>query len=460
MAATAENPNILRKMSRLESIFDEEVKNHNMILPRIFLVSIPGVELELVLVKQACVYWARRHPFLRAEIFRNEADQTKYFVKMSDDLAFKFDNVNMYVDTEWERIVDDDLAELFDLSRGPLWTLKVIRILPADRQLDYNYAFVFKTQHSITDGRNAYEVFRQYLNILGALLQHKVCVEMDESVVEDSAFNIEELAYRVVSAEAMASFDPTKSDLDRESRITSAFIEESARPENKFQHFYFDSEKQRLLLAKIKSRARNAKLTSVISTVVCLAFKNLYVKYNVGDIPLNKFQFSLMGSLRDKLGVSNTQMGMYITQYERLLDDRNGGLSLSSVWQLAEEESVDLHRFRSTSRDVDTVVFLDKMFDMIMANPEMSYSDAKFNFKISNIGAMKNTEQENVRIKQCYVRTSNVVNRPGSNLLIGVASVDGNLCFAVSYNEKMIASRVVSELIEQIKQIVDDLIRD
>jgi hypothetical protein len=218
--------------------------------------------------------------------------------------------------------------------------------------------------------------------------------------------------------------------------------------------------KQSQLLAKLKSNAKDAKLTSVISTIACLAFKNLYAKYQVNDIPIGKFQFSLMGSLRDKLGVSNTQMGMYITQYERFLDDSDNRLELGSVWRLAEEESISLHKTRATNTDIDMVVFMDRMFDVIMADPEMGYSDDKLNFKISNIGPMRNTDVANVRVRQCYVRTTNVYKRPGSNLLIGVASVDGNLCFAVSYNEKLISSRVVSELIEQFKQIVDHLICD
>jgi hypothetical protein len=461
MTTTTENPNILRTLSRIEGIFDEEIKHRNMILPRIFLVDIANVDLDLELVKRACVYWVRRHPFLRAEIQRNDEQRVKHFVSLDESVAFAFNNVKMFTASAWEPIVDDDLAEPFELSHTPLWTLKVVKLTEQPASTNYNYAFVFKTQHSITDGRNAYEVFRQYLNILGALIENRICAEMDSSVVEHSAFTIEEMAYKICSKEkAMAIGMEKKNTLDRENRITSAFIDPSAEPQDKFQHFYLSSETQKQLFAKLKSNAKNAKLTGVVSTIVCLALKNLYTKHGAADIPVGKFQFSLMGSLREKLGVSNTQMGMYITQYERLLDDSDNSLSLSSVWSKAEAESLDLHRTIEANSEVGMVIFMDQMFDMIMSNPDMAYTDAKFNFKISNIGLMKNTDAESVRIRHCYVRTSNVHGRPGSNMLIGLAGVDGNLCFAFSYNEKMISSSVVGELIAEIKRIVDELIRN
>jgi hypothetical protein len=223
MAATIENnPNVLRKLSRLEWIFDEEVKNKNAILPRIFLVDIPDVQLDLGVIKKACVYWAKRHPFLRAEILRNQAEQSKYFVRMNEEVAFKFENVKLYDESNWEQVLEADLDEPFDLEHGHLWTLKVVRVDQNEQKVDFNYAFIFKTQHSITDGRNAYEVFRQYLNILGSLLENKTCTEMDESVVEDSENSIDQLALRHFNPEALANFKMS-SDLDRGNFLLAHF---------------------------------------------------------------------------------------------------------------------------------------------------------------------------------------------------------------------------------------------
>ena len=454
---------VLRKLGRIEFAFDSEFHQHgSMILPRAFLVHlVDGFSIDLELIKRACVFWARRHPFLRAQVWRHENGREKYFVKLDQSEAFKFENVKLFeIDRhdDWLQLLDKDLAEEFPSSDRPLWTLKVIRIRSGVSAVnDFNYVFIFKAQHSITDGRNAFELLRQLLNIIAALIKGRVCAEMDEGVVEHSPLTTEDIIYKNKLDEGV-SHTPN-AQIDRVNRITSLFGNEEAQPANMFRIFCTNEHRlKRLFAAKIKANAQNAKLTSVLSTVVCLAFKNLYKKHKVSDIPLDKYQFSLMASLRDKLCVSGTQMGAYITAFDRVLFDDGDQLNLENIWTLSERESIELHQVPATNQDVAGVVFMDKIYDKILVDPNGGYTDKNVNFKISNIGQMKNTNADILRIKQCYVRTCNTLGRPGSNLLIGLVSVNGNLCWAFNYNERMMSSQIVLELIEEINSIIDKLI--
>ena len=450
---------MLRKLSRIEQDFDTEFQqNGNMVLLRVFMVHLAdGCNIDLELIKRACVFWARRHPFLRAQVWRHENGREKYFVPLDEPEAFKFDNVKLFeIDRhdDWLQLLDKDLTEEFPKTDRPLWTVKVARVRAGvSAENDFNYVFIFKTQHSITDGRNAFEVFRQLLNVIAALSQGRVCAEMDESAVEHSPLTLEEVIRKLKLDEAL-KFVPNP-NVDKLNRMSVKFGNSESEPEHKFRAFCTDKTRLTRLYTQTKLKTRNAKLTSVLSTVVCLAFKNLYRKHSVTDIPLGKYQFILMGSLRERLSVPLTQMGVYTTQYERVLRDGEGEaeLSLENVWKLSETESLELHKDR---------MCLEKMLEFVLAAPDMVYTDFNFNFKMSNIGQMRNTDAENLTIKQCFVRTlrsANAYGRPGSNILFSLASVgDGQLCWSVSYNERPISSEFVAELMDEINLIIDKMI--
>ena len=456
----------MRKLATLESIFDHQQLHFNSILlARSLLVHIPdSYAFDLDLVKQACAYWVRRHPFLSAEIYRPDENsiQGKHFVRMNEEKLLSFDNVlwlNSIDQTEWLNVLTREINYKFG-SDGPLWRLNVVKVV--NPSTDFNYAFCFTLQHSICDGRNAFEVCKELLNILGALLQHKTCQEMEQ--VQHSPHTLEEYIHKL-NLELPDDFHPGTRNptTDKQKRISSFFQDETNGDTcSKFQHFYLDQEKSKRLNTTIKQNSKHAKLTSVLTTIVCLAFKHLYAKYQVTDVPLNKYQFALMGSLRDKIGVSNAQMGMYITNYSREMydDQEHGGLlSEENVWQKAEVESISLQEMRKSDDDLTESLFMEKVMQMPVTNAsQVGYTDENCNFKMSKIGLMTNTNcEEVIQIRQHYVRTANIYGRSGSNLMIGITTVNGNLCWAFNYNERMITTKIVGELIEEIKKIIENV---
>lgn len=473
----AQNLEILRKLSRCETHFDIELLKYNSVfLTRTFLVDFKSEVVDLRdLLLRACAYWVKRHPFLAAQIHRSDTE--RFFVKMSN--PFRFDNVEFSETTnpdEWRSVMENEMNTRFDMSQGPLWRLKAIRIRSS--QVDdeiTKYAFVFTTQHSITDGRNAVEIFIQLMNILGnesrktkyfclfvvyqytgALIENKLD-KIEDDVVEESRFTLEQLAE--ASLDKDCELKPVISNLERTNRITSYFADPKAHPRSQFQCFNTPAHKFKKLLGQMKLNAPGAKLTSLLTTVICLAFKNLYNKYHVDDIPVSRFQFSLLGNLRAKLGLANTHMGVYIANYERkLIDSEENKLELSTVWKLSQEESKSLHQTIGQNQDLIGIVYADKFQEEIArSKPEMTYSDRVYNFKLSNIGQVSNVSSGIICMREHYVRTSNVHDRPDGNLFIGTSTVGETMCWSICYNERLIRTEIVKELVSEIETLIDAL---
>ena len=88
---------IIRKLTKLEVIYDNELHHGNLICTRAFLVDLAGkAVITLPLLKQACAYWAKHNPLLSAEIRRNPMNETdRFFVKMNESDLLPMNNVDI-----------------------------------------------------------------------------------------------------------------------------------------------------------------------------------------------------------------------------------------------------------------------------------------------------------------------------------------------------------------------------
>lgn len=295
---------------------------------------------------------------------------------------------------------------------------------------------------------------RRFFNIIGALLENKTCDEMN-SVVE-SPHTVEDLVKQV--HELPPNWFPN-SKLDQKSRLSEALVDPDAQPLSKFQHFCIKSDVFNKLNARMKANSKEAKLTGLFSVIISLAFKEAMKKYDVKDIPIDPIQISYLGSVRDKLKVPSAQMGVYLGGYELTLAN-DDTLNYESIWPLAEKNSIELHQAIADPGNLNFILFMDKNFEFMMKSPDGGYSDTQYNFKLSNYGLLKNTDVPDViKIRQHYIRTYNPFGVVGSNLIMSMCTVDGNLCWVCSYNEKMISSRVVTEVLQNIQDTMHKLIQ-
>jgi hypothetical protein len=456
---------LIRRLGCQEVLYDTEVQNGNFILSRVFVVHTETAnEISLDLLKQACGFWIKRHPFLRAKIQRNPENETeRFFVHMAKSDAFAFNNVEMLEEKRpsltWRDVMDKEAIELFDLSKGPLWRIKWVKLELEDNRLleNANHALILTVQHSIGDGRNCYEIGVQLLNIVGALLENKSCVEMDESVVEHSLYSNDELAEH-----KKIQFEHEKDDHDHESRQSKLISGNADQPEGRFQLFCLESSKMKKLLTAVKTNSANSKLASVLATVLCIAWRNLFKKIGVEDIPLNRFQYVVLASIREKLGVANTQMGLYSSVLHatcNLSDQLCLELEnerLSSFWRLCDDQSTILANKLKRNEEF---TFYTELEDIAAQLREARFNNQHLNFALSNMGVMRNTACAVVRIKEHYARMPCKADRIGSNPFVSVTSVDGNLCMGFSYNENMVSTDVMKQFVEEVKRFIDVIIK-
>jgi hypothetical protein len=291
---------IIRRLSKLEIIYDNEAFFNNMILARVFLIDVSHGEMTFDLLRKACTFWIKRHPLLRAKILRTNIETERFFVELDDSEAFKLDNIEVLNESQsqkWIDIMTRDQKMGFDMNKGPLWRLKIVKLSNSDN-LNYNYAMFLTTQHSIGDGRNCYEIGVQLLNILAALLENKTCEEMNENVIEDSLFTSEELFEK-----SGVKLEPAKSEHDQNNRDSVKLTCDNIQdPSHRFKYYCLKAEKFTKFQSQVKSNTNGAKTTSVFLVLVSVAFKKVFKKLRIVDIPTERFQFNCLVSLREKFG--------------------------------------------------------------------------------------------------------------------------------------------------------------
>ena len=210
-----------------------------------------------------------------------------------------------------------------------------------------------------------------------------------------------------------------------------------------------DIERDKLekLIKQLKLNAPNAKLTGLLTVLLCYSYKHACLKNKIVDIPLECIQFDNLVSMRHKFGIENLQMGVFSRCLECRVDSEQLDECGNMFWSLVERESVSFHRRIANNEEF-------AMYES-EPNPAMHQINAKFdfvrhkhtNFKVSNIGVMSNTKWESpVRIVQHYPFMPCLASRVGPYLFFGVTTVDSRLFIGVSYNEKCFSGQFIADL--------------
>lgn len=447
---------VIRKLGFIESLLDEEFfEVGGELQTRSILFELKqGNELTLDLLKKACTYWVKHLSILEAEIRRTP--EGAFFVKMSPDEAFNFDKNVELVETEnasdWEKLMEEKHS--FDRNKGHLWKLKVFKIIN-NPSLDYNYVLVLTTQHSITDGRNGYDIGRRLVNIIGSVVSGQTCAEMNEGNVIESKFNVEQLINQRHKLDP--NYAPV-SKFDKKSRITQAFSDANADDVTRLKYFMLPADQTTKLIKKMKENSKQAKLTSVLTLICGLAYKRLFKRHNVTDIPTDTLPFSLAVNLRDRLGLDNATMGAFVTVYDQVINQKDyESLDLNTIWRLAEIETTALHKFMQSNDLLDFSLFVEKDLSSVL-DPNVKEFD--FLFRLSNYGIMKNTDVDVVKIKEHYVLTLKMFGRHLGNISMNQCTIDGKLCWSCIYNQKLQSNSFVTELLDEIKLIINQLIEN
>jgi hypothetical protein len=457
---------ILRKLSKMEILYDNEVKHKNMIISMIFMIDCK-TELSIHIAKEASTYLVKRHPLLRAVIKRTENELERYFVEMEEVQASNFDNVDIVSETDSSKWTDFlnkmiDTNE-FDYFNEYLWRMRFVKLNP-DQARTYNYVLLYVHNHAIGDGRNSYEIGVHYLNILAALSQDRRCKEMDEGVVEHSLYTHDELV-------ALKGLDFKRELIEQDdmNRDVDAFKGHGIDRNNKFEYFHLTRDKLEQLIAKMRTNTRKAKLTSVLTMLLCVVFKKIYLNHRITSVPTTQFNYNLITCLRDRLDLGRSVMGVYSSSLHmhetisesEFLEIETG--NFDNFWKKCDDHALRVHHCLSENQDLTSFADSDKTIEYFNQSPATPQKPNNINFVMSSVGVMPNTSTEEIiKIEEFYFRTTRKgfeSKRLGYALFFGVATVGrGNLCMPLTFTEDYMSTEIVRELICEFKGLIEKII--
>lgn len=455
----------IRKLGLDESFYDHIIKNQKeIILPRVFLTTVEkSVKINLKILIDAAVYWTKRHPLLQSNILCKIDEETnkclvqssKYFVYLKDGLG-QFHNICLtetYDPFEWKNIVEEELKTNFDDFRKPLWRMKVIHF--KNENAIYNYAFMFNCHHSIGDGRNFYTIVYQYIKIVNALCQGKIIEEMNgeiehpQKTMEDFIAEMKANPNYKSEIKEMPNFNQDKDIIPHEigDRI-------NGKPGN-FAYLLLNSERLKKIFNSRDKYAPKARMSAILYTLTSLCIRKLYKEYNV-DFSKGSYdhiQFHVVASLRSKFNLNNSLMGVYSTFLNFMIDD---SLTDENFWTFVEESSIDLHDRIANNEDLEMLDSSEERLNKINFVDKWTNN---YNFLFSNIGVMPNLEEGSaIQIKEHYVAIPcQDGNSLGSTLFLGMTTVNDQLSWSFSYNDKFYSKEFISRLHSLILNFIDNL---
>ncbi|CAF0843296.1 unnamed protein product [Brachionus calyciflorus] len=442
------NYQMIRKLGESECLYDHEVIHGNLYLTRTFLVHVKKGDINMNLARKACSFWCSKNPLLKAQIFRSDLSKyDRYFVKYDNEILFeKFKNVKLITsedEFEWKELMDREIVTPFDLKKDPLWRLLIIKLLN-QKNLEFNYAFILTTQHTIGDGRNIFTLGIEFLNILSKLVEDENFNLIEESKI--SKFSAEDL---IESKKFIFGEEKNENIFDNLNRGLECFGDKLNGQHGKMEYFKIPKEKLEKLKLIMKNHSRHSKLSGIISGLIFLGQKNIMKKFNIKQ---QRCQFIILASVREKLGIDNSYGGVFSSEVNQCLDF---DLNINNFWDFVEKQSLELHDSIRKNLDIKIFEKTDESWENILQN---KYDEGFLNGIISNLGVMSSTSSDKIKVVEHYVRMPAVYGRISSTMFNGISTVNGTLCWAISYNEKYFTKKFQTELIDEINGIVDTLI--
>ena len=518
---------VIRKLGFGESLYDNELINKNMFQTRVFIVSIAKEHsLNMDTLNKALNAWIKTHTLLQATTYR-ELDPKqqrplmslpRYFIRMNKNIP-EYNNVEILNETnelKWTDLVEAELKTSLDYIHGPLWRLKCMKLQDS---LDLNkYAFVLTTSHSISDGRNGYSIGVQLLDILIDVLEDKLSDEIQpipSDLTSEQALEKYKLklGFKIVKEET---------DFDFGTHRIPNNVGNKNGVHGRFDFIFIESEILDKLIKKMKLKAPKAKLTSLLLILLCDSYKRACIKHKVTNIPLDRIQVAVLASLRDKLSIKNTQMGVYSNvlmssvNFNADLRKKENTVALPSaifnmalfipkfavkflmenivmkisflrkgffkiittvalmqsnkIYQneykdMSEErlwnlaENESMLLHKRISNNEELAFEIDDLFVDLLDNNFDFGNHSSTNFCLSNIGIMNNTKNANlVKLKEHYVAVPCLENRFGAVLQFGITTIEKSLNCAISFNEKIFSKDFIRDIKKYFLESIDKII--
>ena len=363
---------------------------------------------------------------------------------------FEFHNVEMILtndENKWKEQVEVELATPLDIENGPMWRVKVIQ-MNGD---EHKYTFVFLFNHVCTDGKNNV-IFIELLDIIGALLENKMCGEMVQVV--DSPAGLSTYQKEYISRDTYVK--PTDLyEYDSQHRMLPDTLGSDNHHSGKVEYIKFEHETMKKLIAKMKLKTNGvAKINGLFEAIYYCVYKKLLLKHGEVELSKTPIQYIISCGGRDKLKINYSQMGLYnFSLFRSLVADV---ADTESIWQLAAKLTKSLHERLKRDEEIESYSSFDELMsgskvlsvDDLSTPPEKSL---QVGFGISNIGILGNTASTIIKATELYCAV------PSKHSFVRITTVNNTLCLTISYSQKTFSTSIANELTQSLIDIVTQL---
>jgi hypothetical protein len=519
---------VLRKLGNAELVYEYEINHKGVILPFTFLFSAAkdnGVDLFAHKAHiDKCIHkWKQMHTFLNCRVaILDEANprdekgfsRERFFALMPPDRMRSLENITyLRLDRKrqannrafWEFLHERELnIDTVDSRNGPLWRLSIVEIEPKQE-----YAFIMMIHHAIVDGRNAYAILEQLLNMIDreisspsdhddddstdpvelySSVRRSVCESIesklfhnDQTLIEDIKLNPK---YELTpESKVPPEFAPTQPEYTETTSETPEFVflfEKASRKPlsinnnnegefervTQFQSLCFEADKVGKLLAKCK--LANAKLTGCLNVICSLATLDLYRSNAIAEELYQKIWYHYLVNLRPFLHIDIMTMGYWPVVQNGFFEVRDSAqIDVNSAewyksgefWRFVKEESDTIHRRLGAGEHIETAKIDKILLDLF--DQEFKFEQGGgVHFAVSNVGSFGSQRVERFRAREMYYNVSCAPNRWSTAIFHGLSTIDGRLCWSVGWNCQLYHRRFIDSLCESIRKVFDYAIAD
>lgn len=280
--------------------------------------------------------------------------------------------------------------------------------------------------HALVDAKNLFHIARQYLSLCLSL---KTTVQKNIALEPMEKYLFSRYAYENIS------------DLDCKPRILrpNPIVSRTG-----IRHFCVPEPMLKCLIDRCRSH--KIRLNSILTSLTASAY------YRAADYHDEKtLKIHMMVNIRPKLDLTFEQIGMFVTVFDCLIHINEQ--SCLSLWPNAIEQHHDLYRRIDEKEYIRNCQNDGDLLKAIHNNELFSCDDVHFAF--SNLGLLPNIDSND--IIEHYFGVSLVEQRWTSSILLGIGTINNNLCFTITYNQNQIQKDFLDKWIENIYYLLEHI---
>jgi len=514
MATThPENANLIRELYTVERVIDKDQLQGRAVNPRLFLLSSKfDLYANKKQVLKAFYKWKQLHPLLQANFVEvKKGDEVKHYVaqapkdqvEQSNNVQFLYyhsqNNNAAEKETCWKLLYEHEFHVPIDSVANLLWRAAYVELPKSGDK--FQYAFVINMHHSITDGRNAYFVVQELFKIIEDLQKgtsdklgsRNNDIDEKRAEYELDYPNDTRAGKKAPDFEFTATDEPTivtlvpeylRPDGDEET-----FEEEKLYDGGKFSTIdgidflhakdvfdkrrnsvhrmcYIDLSKETFANFTKKASEYKLKLNGCFEIIALLAWQRTVRQFS-GDSALNpvvKYQVPI--NLRSFLNptLDDTCMGVWISSFVPDVqiehEESESEFWTKLFWEMARKRSEAIHAYLNEKAFFNEANLVQEQNIYHMIEKGWKAKDVFIMWAVSNIGRMAGAATDSSRDIEIFEHHEGLAYTRDFFITAafhGIASVDGKLCWGITWNKQFLRQQVVHVWRDQMADIFTKL---